>query len=59
MELTNIISGKVMNFNTLKDMVKYIQDYDIKFSNVKSSTLSQNVRSGRPYKHTFTARYLD
>ena len=58
-ELTNIISGKVMNFNTLKDMVKYIQDYDIKFSNVKSSTLSQNVRSGRPYKHTFTARYLD
>ena len=58
-ELTNIISGKVMNFNTLKDMVKYIQYYDIKFSNVKRSTLSQNVISGRPYKHTFTARYLD
>ena len=59
MELTNIISGEVMNFNTLKDMVKYIQNYDTKFSKVRSATLSQNVRSGRYLKHIFTAWYLD
>lgn len=58
-ELTNLVTKKVLIFYSLTKVASFIREYDIKFSKADKGTLSQNIRRGIPYKKFFKLRYIN
>ena len=65
-ELTNLAlatkssaNPKVLIFKSLTEATQYIKNYGPKFSKAAKSKISNNAKTGVPYKNTFKLRYID
>ena len=57
-ELTNLVTGEVFNFSSLRKVTEYVSKYDLNFRHVTKATISRNVRTGVPYRKIFKFRYI-
>lgn len=58
-ELTNLVTKEVLNFDSLAKATEFIREYGPEFRNAQKGTVSRNVRTGVPYKGIFRLRYIN